>query len=116
MIFSRLGECGLLLRHINCPAAFRPRFHSCSLAVRRWLRQDNLLSPATISCSISSSFYLRFSREVLTILTMTAKKLDPRVLKNYLADDPPTVVKLAIKPHFEALTDREKHYAHHLSM
>ena len=29
-------------------------------------------------------------------------------IKQYLADDPPTVVPLAIKPHFEALNDREK--------
>ena len=33
----------------------------------------------------------------------------------YLADHPPTVVPLTIKPHFEALTQREKLYAHYLS-
>ena len=42
--------------------------------------------------------------------------IDSETLKQYLADDPPTVVNLAIKPHFEALTDKEKLYAHHLSM
>ncbi|KAI9800993.1 MAG: hypothetical protein M1825_003527 [Sarcosagium campestre] len=41
--------------------------------------------------------------------------LDEKSLRNYLADSPPTVVRLEIKPHFEALTDREKRYAHHIS-
>lgn len=36
-------------------------------------------------------------------------------LSHYLADSPPTVVKLEIKPHFEALNKQEKQYAHHLS-
>lgn len=34
----------------------------------------------------------------------------------FLADQPPTVVKLAIKPHFDALSTKEKTYAHHLSV
>lgn len=46
---------------------------------------------------------------------MTAS-IDSETLKQYLADDPPAVVNLAIKPHFEALTDKEKLYAHHLSL
>ncbi|KAL8243787.1 hypothetical protein R6Q59_010045 [Mikania micrantha] len=36
-------------------------------------------------------------------------------LTHYLADSPPTIVKLEIKPHFEALNKKEKQYAHHLS-
>ena len=42
-------------------------------------------------------------------------KLDDDTLKQYLADDPPTVVPLSIKPHFEALGDKEKKYAHYIS-
>ena len=42
--------------------------------------------------------------------------IDNEVLKHYLADNPPTVVPLAIAPHFEALNEEEKLYAHYLSM
>ncbi|KAA6411032.1 MAG: dipeptidyl-peptidase III [Lasallia pustulata] len=34
---------------------------------------------------------------------------------SYYADNPPTAVALAIKPHFGALSEKEKRYAHHLS-
>ena len=46
----------------------------------------------------------------------TTATMDPGVLKHYLADSPPTVVPLAIKPHFEALSDHQKLYSHYLSM
>jgi hypothetical protein len=42
--------------------------------------------------------------------------IDPETLKQYLADNPPSVVPLAIKPHFEALSDQEKLYAHYISV
>ncbi|KIW06886.1 uncharacterized protein PV09_02560 [Verruconis gallopava] len=42
--------------------------------------------------------------------------MDPEMIKHYLADSPPTVVPLAIKPHFEALNDQEKLYAHYISV
>ena len=46
---------------------------------------------------------------------MLENAMDASTLKQYLADDPPTVVPLAIKPHFEALNDKEKQYAHYIS-
>lgn len=41
--------------------------------------------------------------------------MDAAELANYLADSPPTVVPLEIKKHFEALTPRQKRYAHYIS-
>ena len=36
-------------------------------------------------------------------------------LSQYLADAPPAVVRLEIAKHFEALTDKQKRYAHFIS-
>ncbi|OBT90313.1 hypothetical protein VE02_03317 [Pseudogymnoascus sp. 03VT05] len=41
--------------------------------------------------------------------------MDAAELANYLADSPPTVVPLEIRKHFEALTPRQKRYAHYIS-
>lgn len=41
--------------------------------------------------------------------------MDAQELKQYLADAPPSVVKLEIEKHFDALTDRQKRYAHFVS-
>ncbi|KAI9735180.1 MAG: hypothetical protein M1834_001770 [Cirrosporium novae-zelandiae] len=41
--------------------------------------------------------------------------MDEASLSQYYADQPPTVVQLPIKPHFDALSDSQKHYAHYLS-
>jgi hypothetical protein len=63
--------------------------------------------------------YLRRPSLTAHVWTRTinmAASIDAETLKQYLADDPPTVVPLAIKPHFDALTDKEKLYAHHISM
>ncbi|KAK3115789.1 hypothetical protein LTR53_004520 [Teratosphaeriaceae sp. CCFEE 6253] len=46
---------------------------------------------------------------------MVIEGMDEGTRKQYLADDPPTIVPLAIKPHFEALNDKEKAYAHYIS-
>ncbi|KAK4902211.1 hypothetical protein LTR27_001114 [Elasticomyces elasticus] len=46
---------------------------------------------------------------------MVNEAMDEGTRKQYLADDPPTVVPLAIAPHFNALNDKEKKYAHYIS-
>lgn len=46
---------------------------------------------------------------------MHESTIDGATLKQYLADDPPTVVPLSIKPHFDALNNKEKKYAHYIS-
>lgn len=44
------------------------------------------------------------------LLTMNAQDL-----AQYLADAPPTIVRLEIEKHFDALTDKQKRYAHYIS-
>lgn len=66
------------------------------------------LRPAVASCSLHSYINNR------TLKMSTS--IDSQTLKQYLADSPPSVVPLAIKPHFEALSDKEKLYAHHISV
>ncbi|KAK3672474.1 hypothetical protein LTR78_007524 [Recurvomyces mirabilis] len=46
---------------------------------------------------------------------MVIEAMDDATRQQYLADDPPTIVPLAIKPHFEALDDEQKLYAHYIS-
>ncbi|CAK7206395.1 hypothetical protein SEUCBS139899_009187 [Sporothrix eucalyptigena] len=41
--------------------------------------------------------------------------LTAQELSQYLADAPPSVVRLEISKHFEALSDSQKRYAHHIS-
>ena len=50
-----------------------------------------------------------------TTSRMHQNEMDPSTLKQYLADDPPTVVPLAVKPHFDALDTKQKKYAHYIS-
>jgi len=42
--------------------------------------------------------------------------IDDDTLSHYLADSPPTIVPLTIKPHFEALSEKEQFYAHYISV
>ncbi|KAI0482803.1 peptidase family M49 [Xylariaceae sp. FL0804] len=41
--------------------------------------------------------------------------MDAQELRHYLADSPPTVVRLEIEKHFDALNDQRKRYAHFIS-
>lgn len=42
--------------------------------------------------------------------------MDASTKQQYLADDPPTIVPLLIKPHFDALSTKEQKYAHYISI
>ncbi|KAI0447916.1 peptidase family M49 [Xylaria telfairii] len=44
-----------------------------------------------------------------------AVTMDAQDLKHYLADAPPSVVRLEIEKHFDPLTDKQKRYAHFIS-
>lgn len=41
--------------------------------------------------------------------------MDAQDLKHYLADSPPSVVRLEIEKHFDALADKQKRYSHFIS-
>lgn len=41
--------------------------------------------------------------------------MNAQELASYFADAPPSVVRLEIAKHFEALTDKQKRYAHFIS-
>ena len=41
--------------------------------------------------------------------------MDANTRRQYLADDPPTIVPLLIKEHFGALSEEEQKYAHYIS-
>lgn len=41
--------------------------------------------------------------------------MDVATKKQYLADNPPTIVPLVIKPHFDALNEEGQKYAHYIS-
>lgn len=51
-----------------------------------------------------------FARLYAATATMSAEDL-----KHFLADAPPSVVRLEIEKHFEALSDKQKRYAHFIS-
>jgi dipeptidyl-peptidase-3 len=58
------------------------------------------------------SRHSRLSHIHTTFTTHTPRTMDTT---QYLADNPPSIVPLAIKPHFQALTHTERLYSHHLS-
>lgn len=41
--------------------------------------------------------------------------MDAQDLSNYLADAPPSVVRLEIKKHFDSLSEKQQRYAHFIS-
>lgn len=54
----------------------------------------------------------RLSRSWFASSTVNMK---PEELKHYLADQPPTVVRLEIEKHFSLLSEKQKRYAHFIS-
>lgn len=98
----------------NYPAKARGALHQLPAA---WAHEST-----TTTCSFRPGLYSGQSTLSYTpyhpataIFTMSTS-IEAETLQQYLADSPPTIVPLAIKPHFEALSDKEKLYAHHLSV
>ena len=51
----------------------------------------------------------------LTQQLRSFRTMDAQELAQYFADSPPAVVRLEIEKHFDALTDKQKRYAHFIS-
>lgn len=74
---------------------------------------------ATLSASpITSSTLTANPSPVPFALDISGRRhltMDAQELKSYLADAPPSVVRLEIAKHFDSLTDKQKRYAHYIS-
>jgi hypothetical protein len=97
------GALDSLTSKLHMPPRFLPSpvIGGALLRASRPLQQRNRISPLTFNFSHKTS--------------MHQQAMDQATLKQYLADDPPTIVPLAIKPHFDALQPKEKKYAHYIS-
>ncbi|KAJ5610025.1 hypothetical protein N7510_006744 [Penicillium lagena] len=74
------------------------------MSLRRLTRGSPLLSLSSRVCipRLSSRLF--------------ATAMDDNIKQHYLADSPPTVVRLEIRPHFETLQDPSlRKYAHYMS-
>lgn len=108
-----------LLRSLVKPSAsagFSPRFRIKSLHHRL----QPLQSPSLFSRAASSTpaVALKQSASIQNEEHQQQKPaaMDAMTKQQYLADSPPTVVRLEIKPHFEALeTEKQRRYAHFIS-
>ncbi|MCP6652015.1 hypothetical protein NL518_28365, partial [Klebsiella pneumoniae] len=56
-----------------------------------------------------------FGRQNLRAFSASVVVMNSHELAHYLADQPPSVVRLEIEKHFEPLTDQQKRYAHFIS-
>ena len=75
-----------------------------------------LFRPARSSTALYRLNILRNQFPSLRPFTSSSTSmLDAKPQAQFLADAPPTIVRLEIKPHFEALTDKQKRYAHYIS-
>ncbi|KAK3934786.1 dipeptidyl peptidase [Diplogelasinospora grovesii] len=74
------------------------------------LSTNAILTRPRISIQPKSS--IQGQKEFRRLLTLS---MNAQELSSYYADAPPSVVRLEIEKHFEALTDRQKRYAHFIS-
>ena len=100
------------------PAFISPNLMSLLLRPLRVLRTSPAsLSLANFSPSISTRRALpRFFKPIASQhQRFSSTTMNSQELVHYLADKPPSVVRLEIEKHFEALTDKQKRYAHFIS-
>ncbi|KAG9240713.1 putative dipeptidyl peptidase 3 [Calycina marina] len=88
----------------------------------------NYTSPSSYTRTTSAAAYGHLSHRMFftTTTTSTVDRLhgiknhlngtmNATEIKHFLADSPPSTVNLVIKKHFDALSDKEKRYAHYIS-
>ena len=83
----------------------------------RGLRLPRISSPLSLSLSTRPAFH-PVTLSPFRILPSQPRRLfamNAQELSQYLADAPPSVVRLEIEKHFTALSDKQKRYAHFIS-
>lgn len=91
--------------------------HSAAKTAARRVVTSSPIAPKTTPVLTSGASRVPSLTFTLTHTQSTRRHftMDAKDLSSYLADSPPTVVRLEIAKHFEALTDRQKRYAHYIS-
>lgn len=98
---------------------FGPR--TVSTARSTFLRENLPIVPHSMSRTPFPSILARADLFLQHLVTSSPKIteesyiMDAKTRALYLADDPPTVVRLEIAAHFNVLNAKQKRYAHHLS-
>lgn len=89
--------------------------HRLPLSAKTAARRLVLSNSAPKTPKLAAPRASRVPSFVLTDPTRRYLNMDAKELSSYLADSPPSVVRLEIAKHFDALTDKQKRYAHYIS-
>lgn len=111
---ARLGSTSWLAKQfLDVPTPYAPVVRSMQgIIQRRYLPLARLLCHGDLCRSLRRLTH----NSTYSFGTLArSQTMDPKTRQLYLADAPPNVVKLDIRSHFEALTDKQKRYAHHIS-
>lgn len=83
---------------------------------RLFITTAGSFSPATrLTATASQPKRIQNKHHLWARFYATPSKMHADDLKHYLADSPPSIVRLEIEKHFEALSDKQKRYAHFIS-
>lgn len=94
---------------------FRLPLSTVSLTTGRLVIRSQVSNPLLFASSSSPSLKPRSRLPFVPKLSQRYINMDAQELKSFLADSPPSVVRLEIAKHFEALTDKQKRYAHYIA-
>ena len=80
-----------------------------------YIRRSSVTNISTTRRMLSSSTSASLLNRLVSIRNHLAVAMNATEIKHFLADSPPSTVNLVIKKHFDALSDKEKRYAHYIS-